>query len=505
MQLKSLAKQTIIYGLPSIVGRFLNFLLVPLYTYNFAPEEYGIVTELYAYVAFLLVLLTYGMETTFFRFMQKYKDGQTVYSTSVWSIAATTAIFLTLVLIFHNPVGSRMGYPEAGLYLSWFGIILSADVLSAIPFCLLREQNKAFRFALLKSLNILANILLNLFFIVYCPLRMESHPDSWIRWIYDPSVGIGYIFISNLIASIFTFLCLLPEWKFMRFRFDRKIWKEMMTYTLPVMVWGMAGIINGTFDRILLKYLSPDPSSAMEQLGIYGACYKLSIIMTLFVQAFRYAAEPFFFKQMESQDAPRTYARVMRYFVITCAAIYLVCVLFLDQIMYFIGADYREGADVVPVLLMANLFLGVFFNLSVWYKISDKTQVGMYISLIGAAITIGMNCLLIPFFGYRGAAWTVLICYFMLSLISYLWGQKCYPVPYPVKRILAYLLLAILLSLPSLFLDWPCRTYKVVYGIFGLALFGTFMAKMEPDLLKTAQEIVKGIRSLLPGNTAQKQ
>lgn len=482
MQLKSLAKQTVIYGLPSIVGRFLNFLLVPLYTYNFAPDQYGIVTELYAYVAFLLVLLTYGMETTFFRFMQKYKEDRSVYSTSVWSIAATTAVFLSLVVAFHKSIGVRMGYPDAGLYIIWFGIILSADVLSAIPFCLLREQNKAMRFAVLKSLNIAVNIFLNLFFILYCPARLAANPDTWLHCIYNPDMGVGYIFISNLIASLFTFVCLIPEWRQLRFTFKPALWKEMMIYTLPVMVWGMAGIINGTFDRVLLKYLNPDPATAMSQLGIYGACYKLSIIMTLFVQAFRFAAEPFFFKQMDSENAPATYAKVMKFFVITCAFIYLTCVLFLDQIMYFVGAGYREGADVVPVLLMANLFLGVFFNLSVWYKVSDKTRIGMYISLIGAAITIGMNFMLIPVFGYHGAAWTAFTCYFCLSLVSYIWGQKCYPVPYPVKRISVYLALAVGIGLAGKWIDFGTAWHKALYGLAGLMLFSAIIFKTEPEI-----------------------
>ncbi len=497
MQLKSLAKQTVIYGLPSIVGRFLNFLLVPLYTYNFAPDQYGIVTELYAYVAFLLVLLTYGMETTFFRFMQKYKDDRRVYSTSVWSIAATTAVFLSLVVGFHNQIGLKMGYPEAGQYITWFGIILSADVLAAVPFCLLREQNKAMRFALLKSLNIAVNIFLNLFFILYCPARLQAHPDSWLQYIYNPDMGVGYIFISNLIASLFTFVCLAPEWKQLRFTFSGRIWREMMVYTLPVMVWGMAGIINGTFDRILLKYLNPDPATAMSQLGIYGACYKLSIIMTLFVQAFRFAAEPFFFKQMDSGDAQATYAKVMKYFVITCAFIYLVCVLFLDQLMYFVGADYRQGADVVPILLMANLFLGVFFNLSVWYKVSDKTHIGMYISLIGAAITIGMNFLLIPVFGYHGAAWTALSCYVALSVVSYFWGQKCYPVPYPVRRILLYLAVAVAIGLPGLFLPFGSNWLKLAYGLAGLLVFGVLVLKKEPELPALAKGIFKHAKGMV--------
>lgn len=492
MRLKNLAKQTLIYGLPSIVGRFLNFLLVPLYTYNFDTAEYGIVTELYAYVALLLVLLTYGMETTFFRFMQKYKGDRAVYSTSVWSLAITTSAFLGIILLFHTPISCSMGYPDAGQYIIWFGIILAADVMASIPFCLLREQNKAFRFALLKSLNIALNIALNLFFIVFCPHYLQAHPESGLSWIYDPSMGVGYIFISNLIASLFTFVCLLPELKFLRFTFNFRIWKEMMAYTLPIMVWGLAGIINGTIDRILLKYLNPNPAQAMTDLGIYGACYKLSIIMTLFVQAFRFAAEPFFFKQMDQKDAPQTYAKVMNYFVITCGFIYLACVLFLDQILYFIGPDYRVGADVVPVLLMGNLFLGVFFNLSVWYKVCDKTRIGMYISLIGAAITIGMNTALIPSFGYHGAAWTVLVCYFTLSAVSYFWGQKYYPVPYDLKKISVFILIPVTLEVLAYLLPLGHQTvFQIGFGILGIAAYSLVVARLEPGLPTVVKEILR--------------
>ena len=494
MQLKSLAKQTVIYGIPSIVGRFLNYLLVPLYTYTFAPDQYGIVIELYAYVALLLVLLTYGMETTFFRFMQKYREDRSVYSTSVWSLAATTSVFLALVIGFHNPIGQALGYPEAGQYITWFGIILSADVMAAIPFCLLREQNKAARFAFLKSLNIALNIALNLFFIVYCPHRIANNPDCWLQHIYDPGMGVGYIFISNLIASLFTFICLLPQWLQLRFSFRWSLWKEMMAYSLPVMVWGLAGIINGTFDRILLKYLSPDPATAMSQVGIYGACYKLSIIMTLFVQAFRFAAEPFFFKQMDQKDAPRTYAQVMRYFVIACSFIYLICVLFLPQLMYFVGPEYREGADVVPILLMANFFLGVFFNLSVWYKVSDKTRVGMYISLLGAAITLALNFALIPHFGYHGAAWTVFTCYAVLCIVSYIWGQKCYPVPYPTGRMLLYMAVPVLLGWISRTVAWNSLATQILFGSAGVIIFAVFIGRMEPELPATLRGIARSIR-----------
>ncbi|MEG1762463.1 MAG: oligosaccharide flippase family protein [Bacteroidales bacterium] len=484
MQLKNLAKQTAIYGIPSIVGRFLNFLLVPLYTYSFIPAEYGVVTEFYAYMAFFMVLLTYGMETAFFRFIQKYKSYTAVYSTSLWSLLCTSSIFFLAVFLNKESLANWMGTSGASSYILCFALILVADVLSVLPFCLLREENKAFRFAILKMINIATNIGLNLFFILYCPHVLHANPDSWIRLVYDPNIGVGYIFISNLAASLLTLLLLFPEWKKFHFNFNYKLWKEIMIYALPVMVWGMAGIVNETFDRILLRYLIPDTQDALYQLGVYGACYKISIVMTLFIQAFRFAAEPFFFKQAEEKNAPQVYAQVMKFFVITCAFIFLICVLFLDYLMYFVGADFRVGVGVVPVLLLANLFLGVFYNLSVWYKITDRTRVGAYISTIGAALTLLLNFVWIPIWGYHGAAWATLTCYFCIAVISYFWGQKYYPIPYPLKRISFYIGFVIALYMLKVFFVPALMLWQLIYALVALAIFCTTLLYLERDSFK---------------------
>lgn len=491
MQLKKLAKQTAIYGLPSIVGRFLNFLLVPLYTYTFATQEYGVVTEFYAYMAFLMVFLTYGMETTFFRYMQKYKGKNMIYSTAMWSLLFTSSCFFLLVLLFKDQIGGLLGYHRAAEYVVWFALILVADVLSAIPFCLLREQNKAFRFACLKIFNIAVNIGLNLFFILYCPAHLEASPDSWISSIYSPSMGVGYIFISNLVASVLTMLFLLPEWRQVKFKFSPALWKNMMGYALPIMIWGLAGIIDSTFDRILIRHLTPDPNTALSQVGIYGACYKLSIIMTLFVQAFRFAAEPFFFKQAEQKDARDTYATVMLYFVITCAFIYMTCVLFLDQIIHFIGADYRVGAPVVPILLMSNLFLGIFYNLSVWYKVMDKTRIGMYISLIGAGVNLALNFLLIPYFGYMGAAWTAFTSYLIITIVSYIWGQKCYKVPYSLKKIFVYIVGVWLVCWIKSLIPFNSNGLSIVVSLLLLLVFVGYVLYREKELREMLIKVIK--------------
>jgi O-antigen/teichoic acid export membrane protein len=445
MAIRNLVGQTAIYGLPTIIGRLLNYLLVPMYTRLFIPEEYGVVGQLYAGVAFCMVLVTYGMETAFFRFSSKEKNNPNVYNTVVWMLLSTSIALFFAAFLFRDTLASAIGYANHSEYIVWFAAILALDAICVIPFAMLRNQERPIRFAFLKTVNISTNIGFNLFFLILCPFVLKNNPDSVLQLVYRPEIGVGYIFISNLLASIFTALLLLPEFLQTRLRFDSKLVKTMLVYALPVMIWGMAGILNETFDRIFMKYLIADKSIAMAQVGIYTACYKVAILMSLFIQAFRFAAEPFFFKQAETRNAPETYAKVMRYFVLACLMIFLFCTLFLDDIMLIIGEDYREGVTVVPILLMANLFLGVFYNLSIWYKITDQTKYGAYISMIGAAVTISLNILLVPIFGYIGAAWATLICYVTIVLISYRLGQRHFPIPYPVKTLSLYTLLALML------------------------------------------------------------
>ncbi|REJ82848.1 MAG: polysaccharide biosynthesis protein [Bacteroidetes bacterium] len=456
--LRKLAGQTAVYGLSSIIGRFLNYLLVPLYTRIFDTAEYGVVTQLYAYVAFLNIIFTYGMETAFFRFFQTEKGNKRVYSTALSSIALTSIIFSIAIILFSPGIasvislnGSHGGKLET--YLLCFAGILAFDALTAIPFARLRQQNKALKFASFKLFNIVLNIGLNLFFLVLCPHLHESgYQAAWLSSIYSPSVGVGYIFLSNLISSALTLILLLPGLKEIRFGIDIRLWKQMLLYSLPLMVGGMAGMVNETIDRILIPYLISDQSSAMSQLGIYGACYKLSILMTLFIQTFRYAAEPFFFSQSQEESSGKIYAMVMKWFVIVCSFIFLAVWMYIDLVKYFIGEEFRQGLHVVPVLLVANLFLGVYYNLSIWYKLSGKTSWGVWLALGGAGITLLFNFMLIPVLGYAGAAWTTLICYFLMMTGAYFSGQKFYPIPYQVKNISAYFILALSLFLASEFL-----------------------------------------------------
>ncbi len=442
--IKKLAGQTAIYGLSTIVGRLLNYLLVPIYTRVFIPEEFGKVTELYAYAGFFTVLFTYGMETAFFRFSEKNNHRPQVFSTAFLSILFSTIVLAGALVLFAPGWADILRYESNPEYIIWFALILGMDALTAIPFAALRQENKATLFALLKLINIGINIGLNVFFLILCP--KFSQQFVWMESIYNPAIGIGYIFISNLAASGITLLLLLPVILKKLFAFDTALWKQMMKYALPLLVVGFAGIINEMLDRILLKWMLPfDYDENMRLLGIYGANYKLSILIALFTQAYRYAAEPLFFSQASSHDSPQLFARMMRYFALVQGIFFLVIMLYLDFFKNFIGAAYHEGLAVVPVLLMANIVLGIYYNVSVWYKLTDKTMSGAYISVFGAAITIVLNLLLIPVFGYMGSAWATLLCYIAMLLVSWHLGQKHYPIAYEWRKIIAYLSAAVLL------------------------------------------------------------
>jgi O-antigen/teichoic acid export membrane protein len=442
--IKRLAGQTVVYGLSSILGRILNYLLVPLYTRVFLTAEYGVITEMYAYVAVLFVVLTYGMETAFFRFSTEEKH-EKVYPTSLISLLVTSSIFIFLSVLFSPQISSRLGYSNHPEYISWFAVVIGLDAIAAIPFARLRQENKALRFAAVKVISILSNILLNLFFILLCPYLLSKNPSSIIGLVYNPSIGVGYVFISNLISSVLTFILLIPQLLDIRWNFNSSLWKRMIRYALPLLIMGLAGTINESFDRIMLKYLLPDRSTAMAQLGIYGACYKISILMTLFIQTFRFAAEPFFFAEFKNQEAKITYARVMNYFVIVCVVIFLAVMVYIDIVKYFVGEDYYPGLKVVPILLMANLCLGVFYNLSIWYKLTNRTLLGAWVSMAGAGLTLVLNFILIPRIGYEGSAWTHLSCYTFMMVVSYFLGQKYYPIHYNQKKFFGYIGFALLL------------------------------------------------------------
>lgn len=479
--LKKLASQTAIYGLSSIAGRLLNYLLVPLHTRIFNPAEYGVVTEFYAYVAFLNIIFTYGMETAFFRYSNLEENKKKVYDTSLVSLICTTLMLVTGILIFAQPVASAIRYPDHADYIIWFTLILGLDAITAIPFARLRQENRPIRFAAYKLLNIVINVSLNVFFLLLCPYILSTpslsglHP--MITMVYYPELGVGYVFISNLFASIVTMLAL---WKYVfisKWEVDFGLWKKMTGYALPLILVGLAGMVDETLSRILLKYrLEMSPEAAMHELGIFGACYKLSILMTLFIQAYRMAAEPFFFGESKKENPERTYARTMNFFAIFCCFIFLFVMLFIDAFKaVFIGPQFYEGVKVVPILLMANFFLGIYYNLTIWYKLTNRTGLGAVVAVYGALFTIVFNWWLIPVYGYLGSAWVTLGCYGSMMIISYLMGQRYYPVPYDLKRFLFYVSVSLGLYFLSVYLaPYIAPAARYLYYVLGIALLTAF-------------------------------
>jgi len=465
--IKSLAGQTVVYGMGTIVPRLLNYMLVPFYTRIFAENIYGQLTELYAYVAFLLVLLTYGMETAFFRFAQKH-DTKSVFNASLSAIITTAAIFVALLLFFYEPLAQSIRYTGNPEYILMIGLIVALDAATAIPFALLRKLNKARRFATIKIFNVGLNISLNFIFLLLIPEWSQKVATSLFG---DQVSLLVWVFIANLASSLLSLLLLWPQLKNFRYQLSNAFIRPMLNYALPVLVVGLAGMVNEVIDKILLKYLLPNPETAMAELGIYGANYKLGVLMTLFIQMFRYAAEPFFFAEAEKKQAPELFAKVLNYFVIIGLLIFLGITLYMDIFQHFIGSRFREGLSIVPIVLMANLFYGVFFNLSIWYKLTDRTSNGAIIALIGAAITITFNILLIPVLGYPGAAWAHLFCYTAMMVISYLWGQRVYPIPYQWKALLAYLALAVLMYAISQWLRPEILLQRLLLNTFLLLLF----------------------------------
>lgn len=448
--LKKLAGQTAVYGLSSIVGRLINYLLVPLYTaeaVGFPPDQYGVITEFYAYVAFLIVILTYGMETALFRFFNKESNKEQVYSTTLISLLASSLIFIVAASLFASPIASAMGYPDQSYFVSWFALILGMDAIAAIPFARLRLKGQAKAFAAIKLINIGINVSLNLFLILGCKQAYEAGADNFMARLYDPEIGVGYVFLINLVASGATLLLLLPAMRGIGAGFNGELWKRMFRYALPLVAVGFAGIINETFDRALLKYLLPyDEKTNLWHLGVYGANYKLAMLMTMVIQAFRYAAEPFFFSRAENKESKALFARILDFFVIGGLLIFLVISLYIDLFKYFIpNQEYWSGLHIVPILLLANLFFGIYINLSMWYKLSDKTGLGALVSIAAAGLTIGLNVWWIPVFGYTGSAWATLIVYVFLTVASWLLGRKYYPIPYQVGKIVSYMAMAVLL------------------------------------------------------------
>jgi O-antigen/teichoic acid export membrane protein len=447
-QIKKLAGQTAVYGTTTILSRLLNYLLVPLHTYIFTnPGDYGVVGEMYAWVALLLVLLTYGMETAFFRFSEMEADKNRVFGTTLTSLFITSFVFIAVGLVFSGNLADLLHYPNHPEYIAWFVVIVGLDAVGTIPFARLRARNKPYLFAGIKITNILITVFFNVFFLWFCPKMIAMYPDSsFFHAIYNPEIGIGYIFIANLIASVVQLILLLFTCRSLKPVFDVPLLKRMLKYAFPLLILGLAGIVNETIDRIMIKGLTSDnPDIAMYNLGVYSACFKIAVIMNLFIQAFRYSAEPFFFSLYKQKDAKQGYSVVMTYFVIVCSFLFLSVMMYIDFVKYFVSPNYHEGLGIVPILLLAYMLLGICFNLSIWYKLTGKTQYGAYITVGGSILTLTVNWLLLPVVGYAGAAWGHLITYSAMVAASFFIGQKFYPVDYDLKKVGFYIGIALLL------------------------------------------------------------
>lgn len=480
---KSLVKDTAIYGLSSIIGRFLNWCLVPLYTIMFPAEEYGIVTYLYSFVALALIILTYGLETGFFRFVnhENEKDPMRVYTTSLISLATTSALFIILIWLFRAPVAAALNMPEHIDYIVIMALTVAIDAFTAIPFAYLRYKKRPVRFATIRLINLGINIGLNLFFILACPKLLEVAPDS-VSWFYNPNYGIGYIFLSNLVSSAVTMLMLFPELTGTKYKFSGELLKRMLRYSFPLLILGIAGIMNQTIDKILLPELIADKSEALSAVGIYGANYKIAIVMVMFIQAFRFAYEPFVFSQNKekSGDKTRAYSDAMKYFIIFSLVIFIGVMYYMPILKYFIAPSYFSGLKVVPIIMLAELFFGIFFNLSLWYKLTDQTQWGMYFSLLGLAITVILNVVLVPYMGYMGCAIAAFVCYFTMMAASYIVGRKKYPIEYDIKNAAFYTLVTAVLYAAGMYIpidnEWLLMGFRTVLFIAFIAL----ILKREP-------------------------
>lgn len=466
--LKSLAKETAIYGVSSIVGRFLNYLLVPVYTIALPASSggYGVVTNIYAWVALMLVLLTCGMETGFFRFANKGQDDpMRVYSTTLLSVSIGSVVFVVLGLLFLEPIAGWLEYGEHPWYIGMMMIVVAMDAIQSIPFAYLRYKKRPIKFAALKLLFIFLNIALNLFY--YVVLKGND---------------VGYAFLFNLVCTSVVMLCMIPELRGFTYVLDRELLKRMLRYSLPLVILGVAGILNQVADKIIFPFVYPDEAEATVQLGIYGAASKIAMIMAMFTQAFRFAYEPFVFGKSKEKDSREMYAQAMKFFIIFTLLAFLAVMFYLDILRYIIGHDYWDGLRVVPIVMAAEIFMGIYFNLSFWYKLIDETRWGAYFSLTGCTILILMNIFLIPKYGYIACAWAGFTGYGVAMLLSYFVGQKKYPIQYDLKAIGMYVLLAAVLYLAAEYVPIDNIYLRMAYRTVLLILFIAYVVKRDLPL-----------------------
>ena len=479
--LKSLAKDTAIYGLSSIVARFINYLLVPIQTARFAASggEYGIITNVYAYVSLLIILLTFGMETTFFRFMSKEgEDPRKVYSTALTMVMMTSLISAVLLMMFLYPIATAVGYADHPEYVAVMYVTVAIDAFMAIPFAYLRYLHKPLRFALLKIINIVLNITLNLLYLIVLP-ALRLNPFG----IYDEqfTLDVAFVFYINLFCTCTTLLMIWKEWASQPFKIDKNTCKRMLSYTWPLLVMGLAGQLNQAASQILFPYLfDGSQEEARAQLGIYGACIKIAMIMVMITQAFRFAYEPFVFGKSKDKDNRDTYAQAMKFYLIFTLLAFLVVMGYLDILKYLIGESYWDGLRVVPIIMAAEIMFGVFFNLSFWYKLTDRTIWGAYFSGIGAVVLITIDILLIPRFSYMACAWAGFAAYATSMLLSYFIGQRYYPIAYPIRQMSAYVLLTLVLFMAMQYAGSVLPLWaSLIVNTLLIAVFAAYMVKKD--------------------------
>jgi O-antigen/teichoic acid export membrane protein len=479
-EMKTLAKDTAIYGVSSILGKFLNWCLVPYYSFALAnTAEFGIMTNLYAWTALLLVILTYGMETGFFRFANKQgANPNQVYSTTLASLGGSSLLFIILCFLFLPGISDVVGYGNHKDYIEMMAVIVAIDAFCCIPFAWLRYLKRPIVFATLKVVSIFTNIFFNLFFLSFCPKIMLWHPEL-IDWFYNPTYGVGYVFVANLISSILTVILMLPYFIHVKWSFDGKLLKDMLKYSLPLLVLGITGIMNQSFDKMMFTHLMPDKAFAEAQLGIYGACYKIGVVMMMFTQSFRYAYEPFVFAKQQKTDNKKAYSDAMKYFYIFSIFIFLGIMFFLDVVKYIFNGSYHSGLEVVPIVLLCFIFQGIFFNLSFWYKLSDRTKWGAYISLVGCIMTVFGNIIFIPLFSYMGAAWVSTVSFFVMMVLSWALGKKYYPISYDLKSAARYTLIGAILYVIGMHVQIESTVLRLGFRSILLLIFVAYTIKKD--------------------------
>ncbi|MEX0636700.1 MAG: polysaccharide biosynthesis C-terminal domain-containing protein, partial [Ferruginibacter sp.] len=463
--IKTLAEQTLWYGIPTILSRFLGYLMnMSLPFFIDMPEKTADLVQVYSLIPFLNVLFSYGMETAYFRFSQVH-DKEKLYSTLSLSLLGSTIFFSIILLVSQNWLVSAADLTANPDYILWMIAILALDNLNTLPFAKLRQENRPRRYALARILGIMVNLSMVIFFLGIAPAIAKNNPDGWIQLIYNDKIGLGYYLVGNLCGSFFTLLVLSKEIRKIKFIFDKALWKEVMQYSMPLIIVGLGGMVNDVLSRLIYRHVVHLPlAEANHELGIFANIFRIALLITILIQAFRMAAEPFFFNQSKNENVQRTYARVMKFFVIACCFMFLTIALFLDVFKWifetYASEAWTQGLDVVPLLALGNIFLGIYYNLSVWYKLTNKNKYGAMITIAGAVITIVLNILLIPILHYTGAALATFFCYLFMMVLSYKLGQKYYPVPYPVKKLISYMVLVVLIYLLHIVLTkWISGTY----------------------------------------------